>query len=428
MRRAAYLLLLAFAAYPRAGRAQAGVPLGPEFRVNTYTTGQQDNVAVAMGKTPLADFVVVWSSYGQDGSSGGVFAQRYASSGAPLGSEFRVNTYTTNIQRRPSVAADMPGNFVVVWESAGQDGSSYGVFGQRFDSAGAPLGPEFRVNTYTNLQQGYPSLAVGESGDFVVVWSSNGPDGQDYGVFGQRYAGSGAPLGAEFQINTYSTGYQAHPSVAIRSSGQFVVVWTSYAQDGASAGVFGQRFDASGVPAGPEFRVNSYTTGHQGDASVAVASSGLGGFVVIWSSYGQDGSDRGVFGQRFSSGGAPSGPEFRVNTYTTSYQGGPSIGADQAGSFVVVWSSYTQDGSSSGLFGQRYDGAGVPAGSEFRVNTHTTGAQELAAVAADYGFPETAGLFVVAWRSYGQDGSNQGVFGQRFGEIVPVELMSFGVE
>ena len=49
----------------------------------------------------------------------------------------------------PSVASDAAGNFVVVWDSADQDGSDVGVFGQRYASSGAPLGPEFRVNTYT---------------------------------------------------------------------------------------------------------------------------------------------------------------------------------------------------------------------------------------------------------------------------------------
>jgi len=40
-------------------------------------------------------------------------------------------------QRRPAVAKDADGSFVVVWDSAGQDGGFYGIFGQRFDSDGA---------------------------------------------------------------------------------------------------------------------------------------------------------------------------------------------------------------------------------------------------------------------------------------------------
>src|SRR5690606_36401463 len=59
----------------------------------------------------------------------------------------RVNTYTTNFQRRPAVAMDSDGDFVVTWTSTYQDGSGYGVYGQRYDMNGNALGGEFRVNT-----------------------------------------------------------------------------------------------------------------------------------------------------------------------------------------------------------------------------------------------------------------------------------------
>ena len=126
------------------------------------------------------------------------------------------------------MASDSSGNFVVVWESDSQDGSSYGVFGQRYASTGAPLGPEFRVNTYTTGHQGHPAVASDSSGNFVVVWPSYSQDGSSYGVFGQRYASTGAPLGPEFRVNTYTTNSQSCPAVASDASGNFVVVWTSY--------------------------------------------------------------------------------------------------------------------------------------------------------------------------------------------------------
>jgi hypothetical protein len=41
---------------------------------------------------------------------------------------------------------------------------------------------------------------------------------------------------------------------------------------------------------------------------------------------------------------------------------------------------------------------------------------------------DSSGNFVVGWQSYPQNGSNFGVFGQRCGRIVPVELVRFSVE
>jgi hypothetical protein len=78
-----------------------------------------------------------------------------AAPGDPIGSEFQVNSYTTNSQYKrfgQGVSALAGGGFVVAWDSNGQDCSSRGVFGQRYDSAGAALGTEFQVNSYTMVK------------------------------------------------------------------------------------------------------------------------------------------------------------------------------------------------------------------------------------------------------------------------------------
>jgi hypothetical protein len=415
------LLLVVVAFIPRAAAAQ-GDPLGPEFRVNTYTTALQAIPRVAADPSG-SSFVVVWPSGGQDGSSYGVFGQRFdAGSGMPLGAEFRVNTHTTGIQRGPAVAADASGNFVVVWASDGQDGSGYGVFGQRYASSGAPQGPEFRVNTYTTIAQRNPWVAADSAGNFVVVWHSAQQDGSTYGVFGQRFANSGVPQGLEFRVNTHTTGSQDQAAVTSDASGNFVVVWTSFAQDGSGRGIFGQRFASSGAALGPEFQVNTYTTLDQVYPSVAADASGS--FVIVWGSVGQDGSGAGVFAQRYAASGAPAGPEFRVNTHTTGVQRAFSVATDAAANFVVVWDDdSSHDGEGLGIFGQRFASSGSPLGPEFQINTYTTGDQGAPTVASD-----GTGRFVVVWSSLLQDGSNYGVFGQRYSQIVPVELMHFGVE
>ena len=74
----------------------------------------------------------------------------------------------------------------MAWQSNGQD-AFFDVYGQRYDSSGTPLGPEFRVNTYVTHFQRATSVAAGPSGDFVVVWQSYTQDGSLFGVFGQRY-------------------------------------------------------------------------------------------------------------------------------------------------------------------------------------------------------------------------------------------------
>ena len=384
-------------------RPAASQLLGPEFQVNSYTAGGQRFPAVAADSA--GNFLVVWQSDLQDGSSYGVFGRRFDSAGSPVGSDFQVNNTTTNSQRDPAVAADGLGNFIVAWESLGQDGSNNGVFGRRFSSAGPPVGNEFLVNSSTLWDQQDAAVAADGTGRFVVVWTSS--DGPSMGVFGQRFDSTGGLLGSEFRVNSYTTLNQGPPAVAMDLAGDFVVVWMSQGQDGSGYGVFGQRFSSAGNPVGSEFQVNSYTTGDQ--RYPAVDADSAGNFVVIWDGIDQDGSVHGIFGKRFSSAGSAVGTEFQVNTFTTNQQLNPAVAMDDAGNFVAAWTSDDQDGHGTGVIGKRFNSAGTPVGSEFQINSYTTLFQTEPAVAAD-----GAGNFVVAWRSsHAQDGSSDGVFGKQ---------------
>jgi hypothetical protein len=287
---------------------------------------------------------VVWNSLqdSPDTPSFGVYAQSYASNGTTLGGEFRVNTFTTGDQGGPSIAVDGNGNFVVVWVSADQDGNGHGVFGQRYGSSGTPLGAEFQVNTTTLGDEQFPSVASDPQGNFVVVWTIAAFIDQGKG---QRFSSTGAPLGSEFDV------HGAYPSVSADATGRYVVVWQS---GSPFRDIFGQRFESDGTPLGGEFQVNTYTPYDQKYA--AVASDALGGFVVVWQGIENvgDGSDLGIFGRRYDATGAPAGPEFRVNTYTTSQQVFPSIASSPTGLVVVTWDSTSQDVTLHSVYAQRY--------------------------------------------------------------------------
>ncbi|HAC66079.1 MAG TPA: hypothetical protein DCF68_21735, partial [Cyanothece sp. UBA12306] len=266
--------------------------------------------------------------------------------------EFQINTYTEDHQLVPSVTGLNDGGFVVTWTSWGQDGSRWGVYGQRFDSNGIPVGNEFQINTYTNDEQQDSSVTGLNDGGFVVTWQSYYQDGSFYGVYGQRYDTNGNPVGNEFQINTTTYHQQAVPSVTGLSDGGFAVTWQSWGQDGSSWGIYGRRYDSNGIPVGNEFQINSYTNDDQSDSSVTRLSNG--GFVVTWTSEGQDGSFYGVYGQRYDSNGIPVGNEFQINTYTNDNQWYPSVTELSDGDFVVTWESWGQDGSFGGIYGQRF--------------------------------------------------------------------------
>jgi hypothetical protein len=381
--------------------------VGPEFPVNTNTVGSKEKPSVAR----LSDggFVVVWQTWGyqtqaQDGSKYGVYGQRYTAAGSPADGEFQVNTYTLNDQHDPSVAGLSDGGFVVTWTSfataaAGQDGSRSGVYGQRYSSTGKRAGGEFRVNVYTDLDQDRSSVAGLSGGGFVVTWTSVGKDG----IFGRRYKANGMADGGEFRINTNLAPGKQDPSIAALGGGGFVVTWSSIGQDNSGWGVYGQRYGAAGARAGGEFKVNTHAALDQANSSVA--GLGDGGFVVTWHSFGQDGNFHGVYGQRYSATGAPAGDEFLVNTVKTGNQDFPSVAGLSDGGFIVTFQS---NNSGGGIYGQRYNATGAPVGGEFKVNTTRPNTPR---------FPSVAGLdkgeFVVTWDT------THAIWGQRFGGLAP---------
>src|SRR5262249_44454648 len=158
--------------------------------------------------------------------------------------------------------------FVVVWESdgsSGMDRSSYSIQGQRYSSAGTALGAQFQVNSYTTRGEEHAAEGPEGGGGFVVVWESYGSPGagtSSWSIQGQRYSSAGAVLGAQFQVNTYASNCQEHPAVGPDGGGGFVVVWDSYGSPGtdhSSWSIQGQRYSSTGAALGPQFQVNSYT-------------------------------------------------------------------------------------------------------------------------------------------------------------------------
>ncbi len=403
--RATSLLLLALTWLGAGGAQAAAVPVGPEFQVNSYTVAEQSRVDVTV--VPGGDFVLVWDSP-QDGDLPGVFGQRVDGSGVFQGVEFQINTTTSSNQSSASVASDGDGDFLVAWSSI-QDGNGNGIFGQLFDSAGAAVGVEFQINAFTTGSQLGPAVAMAAGGGFIVAWQSAGQDGDGNGIFARGFNSSGAAITGELQLNTYTTGSQQIPAIALRG-GEVVVVWSDFTgHDGDGLGAFGQRLAVGGGLIGGEFQVATRTAGTQVYPSVAAIADGE--FVVVWQGAGTQLSYLEIFGQRYDSSGAPSGGEFLVNASTGDINDkfNPDVTSSGDGDFTVVWESYADDGDLLGVFGRQWSSLGTPLAAEFQVNTYTTGFQFGARVSIS-----NAGRFVVAWHSTGQDGDAYGLFAQRF--------------
>lgn len=368
------------------------VPVGPQVQVDTYTQNNQENPATAMNMS--GDYVTVWTSLGQDGDMGGIYGQRFNASGGRVGSEFRVNTTTTNDQSGVQVAIDAAGDFVVTWNSFFQDGDLFGVYAQRFNSSGVAQGGEFLVNTYTTGSQLGTKIAMDATGDFVITWSGYGPVvgplGKHGGVYAQRYDASGVAQGGNFKVDP-ATALGSSPSIAMDQTGDFVITYSSSSGDAA------QRYNAAGTAVGSPISIT-----HDG----AVAMDSSGDFVVTWHEFHKPTpyeTDYGVFAQRYSAAGVAQGNEIVVQSFTTSTERFPAVAMDANGDFVIAWASQA---STANIKVQQYDSAGLPQGGQFLANSGGVS-----------GFDATVGMnatnFVVSWDGY-SDGNLLGVFSQLY--------------
>ena len=367
----------------RASVAQSPT-VGPEFRVNTVTAGDQSHPRVAVDA--VGNFLVVWGG-------AGVAAQRFSRSGVRLGGEVSIQPLGSGpdpANLKVDVGMNRFGDFVAGW-------SDYEGFGplmvRPFAGTGVARGPaiELNANAYYGL-----SVEMAADGSFVVAHADY--YNWDYSKFAvQSFHRDGRSKGVLYRDNG---GFG--PAMAMRDDGAFILVWA----DGGV--VLGQRYDGAGNAAGPALQVDGTQPDFAGMPAVALA--GDGSFVVAWQEALQNGAQRDVFVRRFNGAGAALGDEVQANVQAgSSYSPTPDVAVAPDGSSLVVWTSREQDGDLGGIFARRFDRHGRALGTEFQVNDFTMFDQHSPAVAIDGG-----GDAIVVWASSEQDGSGYGVFARRF--------------
>jgi hypothetical protein len=169
----------------------SGVPVTGEFLVNTGT-----NLCANPSVAASADggFMVAWGQFDPlyRTNSWDVFARPFSSAGAG-GTTRRVNTFTFGDQYAPRISASGT-DFLVAWTSLGQDGSNEGVYGQFLRGNGSLLGGEILVNTAVINAQIHPCVASDAAGRFLVSWSGYAGGPNSFDLFAQRYAAYTPPL------------------------------------------------------------------------------------------------------------------------------------------------------------------------------------------------------------------------------------------
>lgn len=216
---------------------------------NTTVNYRYANAAL----TTLSDgsFLITWQSHDPSGTELGIYAMNVGVDGIPLGDASRVvappstSDTSTSLQE---ILALPGGGSVLFYNSYSRSSGEEGIYGQNVDDTGSPVGDPFKISL--DEIGGEMEVALLPNGQFVVVWTEDELDGDEYGVFGRIFDQTGEPDGEVFQVNTIVAGDQRSPSVAANEDGSFLVTWHS-SRNGYSTNAYARFFDENTILSGP---------------------------------------------------------------------------------------------------------------------------------------------------------------------------------
>lgn len=267
-----------FGVYARLYTA-GGTPRTDVFRVNENTTSHQRDPVVAMDAQ--GNFAVAFESFTPVTTRGDVFVRRYNADGVAQGSQARVNAVTTEDQNHPDIAMSPDGSFVVAWETDDQDRPGQSVYFRRFAANGTAQGEEAAVKSGTEFQAD-TAVAADLRGNFLVLWMEASSGGATSSILGRILRNSGSVADEAVVVQEDSTRFLNVPAASGSVSG-FTISWASRPRDSVLQGeVLVRSLQLNPTPPaalGPIARAFKPKT-QQADAS-DIAADADGDFVVV---------------------------------------------------------------------------------------------------------------------------------------------------
>ncbi len=377
-----------------------------EFQVNGYWTGNQSAAAVAA--LPNGGMVVTWHFDAGGSSSYDVHVRLFDKNMKPAGIETLVPPNPLGSQINPDVVALPDNRFIVFWQALGASGTDDDVFGQRYLSTGEKDGQPFNATPDSTEKEGYAKADLLSSGDIVLV-TRDTANNDSPPLWARRMTSAGTLVGFKLPITAQNSSwcYQSLFAVTSTVKDGFFAAWSRYS--GNEYRVYGAAFDKDGVQIGPLSTLAQGTNLYSQTSRLASLKSG--DLIAAWHGNIVQNGNYEVSLRRLTSVGTPVAPSFVANTNTNGTQSNPLLVPLPDGGYAVTWNSdgAALDASKYGVHLQRFASNDTKVGGELLVNTYTTEDQAATDVAS---FPD--GSFVVVFNSNLEDGSNYGVFAQRF--------------
>ena len=215
-----------------------GAPLAGQFQINSTQTGASERFPAV---TELTDggFLVVWTT-------SEVHGRRFMADFTPAGDDFQINTFTSGAERETDLVLHEDGRVLVIWADDGDSGGDdeEEIRGRLYSQDVIAQGSDFRINTLVTGVQKDPRAADYGQGGFFVVWqsaASAGDDDSPPGIEGRIVTGSDQFAGPEFQLNEWTSGRQQVPGIGGKND-HIAVGWDSSSNAESQASVINGQF------------------------------------------------------------------------------------------------------------------------------------------------------------------------------------------
>ena len=169
-----------------------GSAMGNEYQLND---GNGVGFSPALAARADGGFTIAWAQRDEENmrNLSDIYVRSFNSSGLPLTDNQRHNTWLQGQQVSPELV-QLDGETMVVWASYGQDESGGGIQGRLLSG-----GREFQVNSQGRMHQRAPSVATDGVNKFLAIWVNTVSPAHSI-LSGQRYVNSDSELGGVVDI------------------------------------------------------------------------------------------------------------------------------------------------------------------------------------------------------------------------------------
>jgi hypothetical protein len=325
--------------------------------------GLLDDTAPQVSALANGGYALAWSGATSDSQGTDIFIQVVGSTNATVGNLHRLHSTSGNFaDAQAQITALTGGGFVVTWRGYKTSGTwDRDIVVQQFDSTDNALGSAQKIGDLGSYNEDdVPQVLALADGGYVVVWQGYVPADGASNILVQRFDSNGVAAGAQLGLRGMSSSYlyDYAPQAAALAGGSYVIAWSGDTSDSQNYDVFVQLVDSNNSAVGSPQRLQGIS-GYYSDSVPQITALSGGGYVVVWQGTTSDaGTD--IFLQQFSNNGQPAGNMQRLEGISGAALAdtAPQLTALADGGYVVTWQGATNDSQLTDIFTQRFNSQG----------------------------------------------------------------------